>query len=478
MGKKWSTILHSAFFLFCIVLSVLIFSHWVSGRNLHISYVSDPASESSQILENPYCGFYQMNGYILSDDQTSEDALDWYQKNCASNPYPLLLLEINLKNYADTSISSVALKQLRTLLKACSDDKKQVILRFLYDWDGQALSTEPTELYRIKNHIQQFSSVVNVFSDCIYILQGTLTGNNGEMNNSNYNDINQIRQIAETLNKYISSDIFLAVRTPGQLRGILRTRKPLASSKAYDGSLESRLSLFNDGMLGSVYDLGTYGDTPLQSSNKLDAQGTRSEELLYQYKLCQYVPNGGEVTVDNAYNDLENAIADLARMHVSYLNSEHDAAVLDKWKHSTYSGDDIFSGSTGYDYIQAHLGYRYVMKESSLDFHSFADDAAILYINIENTGFSSSYRKFDTKLIITNLDSGEEEELETDIDNRKIAGNDFSTFQMRLDIRSLEKGTYSIAMRMEDPYTGNSIHFANNGLENEDTVPVGTLTIK
>ena len=199
MGKKWSIILHSAFFLFCIVLSVLIFSHWVSGRNLHISYVSDPAPESSQVLENPYCGFYQMNGYILSDDQTSEDALDWYQKNCASNPYPLLLLEINLKNYADASISSVALKQLRTLLKACSDDKKQVILRFLYDWDGQALSTEPTELYRIKNHIQQFSSVVNVFSDCVYILQGTLTGNNGEMNNSNYNDINQIRQIAEDI---------------------------------------------------------------------------------------------------------------------------------------------------------------------------------------------------------------------------------------------------------------------------------------
>ena len=118
------------------------------------------------------------------------------------------------------------------------------------------------------------------------------------------------------------------------------------------------------------------------------------------------------------------------------------------------------------------------MKESSLDFHSFADDAAILYINIENTGFSSSYRKFDTKLIITNLDSGEEEELETAIDNRKIAGNDFSTFQMRLDIRSLEKGSYSIVMCMEDPYTGNSIHFANNGLENEDAVPVGTLTIK
>ena len=210
MEKKSSFLLHIVFFLFCIVLSVLIVSHFISGRNLHISYASNPGPESAQILDNPYCGFYQMNGYTLSDEQTAFDAAKWYKKNCASNPYPLLLLEINLKNYAETRISSAALKQLRTLLEACSSGKKQVILRFLYDWEGQALTSEPTAFYRIKNHIQQVASVVNDYSDCVYILQGTLTGNNGEMNNSNYNDINQIRQIAETLDKCISPDIFLA----------------------------------------------------------------------------------------------------------------------------------------------------------------------------------------------------------------------------------------------------------------------------
>ena len=127
-----------------------------------------------------------------------------------------------------------------------------------YDWDGQALSTEPSDLPQIKNHISQISSTVNKYADCVYILQGTLTGNTGEMNHSNYGDINQIRQIIEALDQNISSDIFLAVRTPGQLRGILRTRTPLSSTDAGNGSLQARLSLFNDGMLGSVYDLGTY----------------------------------------------------------------------------------------------------------------------------------------------------------------------------------------------------------------------------
>ena len=107
-------------------------------------------------------------------------------------------------------------------------------------------------------------------------------------------------------------------------------------------------------MLGSVYDLGTYDDTPLTSASEFNEQGTRSEELLFQNKLCQYVPNGGEVTVNNEYNDLENAIADLATMHVSYLNGEHDPEVLSKWKNSVYTGSDIFSGVNGFDYMSAH----------------------------------------------------------------------------------------------------------------------------
>ena len=167
--------------------------------------------ESSRELDNPYRGFYQLSGYILSDNQKPEKSADWCRKSCASNPYPLMLLEINLKNYSNTSISTNAKNQLDKILEECVRAKKQVILRFLYDWDGQALSTEPSDLPQIKNHISQISSTVNKYADCVYILQGTLTGNTGEMNHSNYGDINQIRQIIEELDQNISSDIFLAV---------------------------------------------------------------------------------------------------------------------------------------------------------------------------------------------------------------------------------------------------------------------------
>ena len=440
MKKKLSVTIHSLFFVICAALAVSVLYHMVFTRHLNLKYTPAVLEESARELDNPYRGFYRMIGYILSDDRKPAEAAAWCSENCDSNPYPLMLLEINLKNYSNSNISTKARNQLDKILEQCLLAKKQVILRFLYDWDGQDMSTEPSDLSWIKKHISQLSSTVNKYSDCIYILQGTLTGNNGEMNNSNYGEINQIRQI----------------------------------------TLQSRLSLFNDGMLGSVYDLGTYDDTPLQSDSRLEEEGTRSEELLFQYKLCQYVPNGGEVTIDNKYNDLDNAITDLSQMHVSYLNSEHDAAVLNKWKTSTYTGPetDIFSGCTGYDYISTHLGYRYVMKESSVNFHSVLDDTATLYITIANTGFSSAYTRFDTVVILTNESTKESEKLETTIDNRTLSGNDFSKFKINLDIRSLKKGTYSVSLRMKDPYTKNSIHFANKGYEDSKTIPVGTLTLQ
>ena len=104
-------------------------------------------------------------------------------------------------------------------------------------------------------------------------------------------------------------------------------------------------------------------------------------------------------------------------------------------------------------------------------------NTASLYITIANTGFSSAYTRFDTVLFLTDESTGKSKKIETNIDNRTIAGNDCSTFKTDLDIRSLRKGTYSISLRMEDPYTKNSIHFANQGAENSKTVPVGTLIL-
>ena len=318
--------------------------------------------------------------------------------------------------------------------------------------------------------------MVNKYTDSVYIIQGLLIGNNGEMHDSNYENIDQIRQLAEAMAAAVSPEIYLAVRTPPSFGGILRTKTPCQQP---DRGRQSRLQTRPFQRWHAWLDMTTLEPmmTPLTSSSTPGEKGSRSDELIYQYKLCQYVPNGGEVTVNNEYNDLENAIADLATMHVSYLNGEHDPEVLSKWKNSVYTGSDIFSGVNGFDYMSAHLGYRYRLKTSSLAFRSLLDDTARLYLTIENTGFSSAYRTFETTLVLKNENTGESEDLETNIDNTSIAGNDESIFRLELDVRSLKKGTYTLELKMTDPATKTVIHFANTGYETSDTIPVGTFTL-
>lgn len=177
MKKKLSVTIHCLFFVICAALAVSVLYHMVFTRRLNLKYTPAVLEESARELDNPYRGFYRMIGYILSDDRKPAEAAAWCSENCDSNPYPLMLLEINLKNYSNSNISTKARNQLDKILEQCLLAKKQVILRFLYDWDGQAMSTEPSDLSWIKKHISQLSSTVNKYSDCIYILQGTLTGN-------------------------------------------------------------------------------------------------------------------------------------------------------------------------------------------------------------------------------------------------------------------------------------------------------------
>lgn len=115
--------------------------------------------------------------------------------------------------------------------------------------------------------------------------------------------------------------------------------------------------------------------------------GPRADELTFQDKLCQYVPNGGEVITPNSRNDLDAAIQTLQTMHVSYLNKDYDPDVINKkWKTSLYSGSDLlYHGMTGYNYISCHLGYRYVLTASAFS-------PGQVSITVENKGFSSCYR--------------------------------------------------------------------------------------
>lgn len=462
-----------------ILIFILVGSgsmYWLNQRYFSISYEPGDYTPVNVTLNNPYQGWYHIYGYVLSEEGSvpAEDI----EKICLEKDFnQLVLLQINLRNYQNQELSPAALSQLEELLSAWERNGRQLVLRFLYDWNGKADETEPDNIEVIKRHMEQTAEVVNRHTASVYLMQGIYVGNYGEMNSSSYMSEEYMFELFNHLASLTENSIYLSVRTPAHWRAINQTYEPLSADSAFLGSNASRLGLFNDGMLGSGNDLGTYGDTTLASGEDFSAKGTREEELEFQHKLCQYVPNGGEVVQDNTYNDFENALAALSLMHVSYLNCDYDEAVLEKWKKATYQGEDCFYGMNGYDYIGEHLGYRYSITGSACSFDTWKDEAADLTLSIENSGFSNSYRRFDALITVENQDSDIVCQLPVDTDNRYWNTNAVTNLSIPLAVRNYGENHYHIYFSLTDSATGKQIAFANSLPASEYGYLIGELTV-
>lgn len=471
---------------FCLLL--------ISGGYLYlkqtaisVTFSSQLTKESSMHLQNPYQGFYQIYALTLTNDDTSK-ADELAARVVADENHVLALLEINLKNFKEEPLSSAALTQLDRLFSLCSASNHQLIVRFLYDWDGKAPETEPDSIETIEGHMEQVSYYVNQYKDHIYLLQGVFLGDCGEMHHSKHMEADSMTRLLKKLADLTDDSIYLSVRTPAHWRIANNRTSPLDEKEAFSPDLASRLGLFNDGMLGSDIDLGTYGTSSFAGSSNPADKGTREEELDFQNRLCRFVPNGGECVLDNSFNDLENAIADLEKMNVSYLNSQHDITVINKWKNSVFQSMDsstkVFDGMNGFDYIAAHLGYRYVLENAALFYEQrLFNQEATLAFSIKNVGFSPAYKTFTSILLIEDSETGKRNEFHLEFDNRGLNSGETAEITLPIDLSTMEKGTYQVYYQMKDEVTGLTIKLANQApaspesLPDEDSVPLGSFTI-
>lgn len=473
--------------LFLILVPILLAVALIAGilgvrfHQLYhpITYTESKYEEYPMVFSNPYRGFYHLYGYSPSESKDTTVATEWIQEHLekeqlpGNEVLPLSLLIFNISEYANREISEGAISQIMTILQILRRNQKSLIVRFVYDWDGKASETEPKQIEQIENHMKQLAPVVNDYIDIIFLLQGLFVGNYGEMHGSRFHTQEDLTRLATTLAKVTNKELFLSVRTPAKWRGIVQSFSPLSKEEAFSGSLPSRLGLFNDGLLSSADDAGTYGDTSLLPDSTYDQRGTREEELTFQDSLCRYVPNGGEAFGESEYSDLSNAIEAFSRMHVSYLNRDYDERIIEKWKASTYEGEGVFHGKSGYDYLAAHMGYRYLVTDSSLTFDTLKDEVAVLHLTIKNTGFAPAYRKFRTEFIIK--DEAYSVQISQDLpwDNRLLAPGESTTIDIDIPVREMEPGQYRISISTYDTNDKYLIFFANTEKTYSNEVSIG-----
>ena len=434
-------------------------------------------TESPKELDNPNQGFYYIYGFWIRDEETDyvQQVEEKFQKDTET---ALAMVQINLQEYRNGAISEQGLANIEALFEALEGVDKQLIVRFLYDWDGENEQYEPKSLDIILGHMSQLEDILKRHSSKIFVLQGLFIGNWGEMNGTRYSDMESMQTLAKRLASVTDDSTYLAVRMPAQWRQIIGSELLTEETFEYD-PLAGRLGLFNDGMLGNEGDYGTYGTQSAGDAGVFSCW-TRGEELEFQEELCRRVPNGGEVINENPVNDFENACRDMAKMHVTYINRDYDRNVLNKWAESTVQTEGCFYGMDGLTYIERHLGYRLLITDVSME-HDFWRDVVCVDIAMKNVGFAPLYKECRVSLILCEKSTGEQWVFDVPQELSALSGGknaeQTQTLSVEIPLREFWDEKYQVYVKIEDKSTGRQLQLANEQEGTELGYLIGNIKI-
>ncbi len=416
--------------------------------------------ETADTLSCPERGFYSILRYMASDEAAVSEEIFRHGNDT------LLLVEINLCAYADGDLSSAAMGGISALLHRLRAPGCGLILRFLYDWDGKNMLTEPRSIGTILRHMEQLGPLIRENADGIYLTQGLFVGNWGEMHGSRYLRKDSLKRLCAAFSASVGDKVRISLRTPALWRGIVGLSDDAELESAVL-ALTSPPALFNDGMLGSESDIGTYGGGFRE----------RERELTFQNKLCRFVPNGGEVVGDTPLSDPAPAMQTLARMRVSYLNREYDRRTLDKWKLARVSDPGIWNGMSYFDYAEAHMGYRFVVRSVNLGLSAFTGTLNA-EIAVENIGFAPIYHDTAAELVFVGA-GGETAFPMSGSASRLVSGSKPGLFTARLASlpERLQEAGYDVYFRLHSLKYGVTILTANEGCSRRG-LPIGRYVEK
>ena len=427
--------------------------------NMKLEWASYPRADSREPIGNPFCGLYTIYRYfcheeIMPDLQVPIEECPLEEKQGVS------LVEINLNAFADAAISDEALAIVERIFRFYQRAGRPMILRFLYDWDGKNIQLEPKSIQIIKRHMTQLSPLLKKYTAWIYILQGLFVGSWGEMHNSRYLSPTSLYGLATHLLNCIGDATFMSVRSPAIWRTIARSFSPIEERDAYSKQLMARCGLFNDGMLASQTDEGTYGDQHQVEASALGDKLTRETELAFQEKLCRFVPNGGEVIRPCEYNDFPRAINDLKAMRISYLNDHYDTKVWAKWDQLQLRRDwGIWNNVTVGDYIRTHIGYSFRIDELVVSL--VAGDTLHVKLDVSNTGFAPCYRELEISVILRCTTDGTRVEQTLDTSTRTWMPGRKVFLTADLPVADMKGKRSLLCINARDPISGVHVKFSN-----------------
>lgn len=430
-------------------------------KNSDIDY-----TESTETIDNPCVGYTSTLWYTCKPLETP----------VYSRAGRLVLMFIDIGGFSsgingtqDYDLDETFFTNLRKTLENCKNDGCTIALRFRYDANGTD-NPEPATFEKVLDHIQQIkdSNILEDYKDVITFVESGFVGKWGEQHGGKYTSLDYKVQLLEAMLDCVPEEIPVTVRTPDIFaKWVGISTSEMDKYVSADGSPQQRVGLYNDGYMGSDSDLGTFSNRAVQTT-------WLGNQTLHTYYGGEFSGNLDWAKKYDTYLP-ENAIPEMYKTHLSYINSNIYQLYKDYTFSEQYDVENVdnsaYYGQTVFKFVRDHLGYRFVLRNSELSETVPHGDTLKLNFTVENTGFASLLKAPETELILEK--DGNYIRTSLDIDPMQWYSCTTNTESISAKIPAgLEAGKWNAYLKIS---VGNndisqvymrSVKFANNGLWN------------
>lgn len=369
----------------------------------------------------------------------------------------------------DYPLDDTFFSALRGTFENCRNNGCTIAVRFRYDDDGTQ-NPEPATFDMLKSHIQQIadSRLLNDYQDILMYVESGFVGCYGEQWGGKYCSLEQKAELLDLLLDVVPDPVPVTVRTPNifaKWAGI--DQKELVNWVSEPGSRAARVGLYDDGYMGSDSDLGTY-------SNRENETAWLGRQTLTSYFGGEF---SGNLEFAQKYDTYlpENAIPEMYKTHLSYINSNIFGLYNDYIFGEQYDVPDTdnsaYYGQTVRKFIRDHLGYRFVIRKAECTPSVIQGGNLTLHVSVENTGFANPVRKQKAELLLEKDGNYIRTEIPVDSGQWRSCTTSDETVSVQIP-GGLEPGDWNVYLKLsvgDNPVQQThlrSVRFANDGIWN------------
>jgi len=312
---------------------------------------------TDEVFPNPERGFYRTTSLV------DGGPLDWVRDEGST----LVHSYVRLDDYRERDLDGALINAVLGGFTRARDAGVKIVLRFAYNFGPYPDSEPDASKDWVLTHIDQLEPLLVSGADVIAFQQAGFIGAWGEWHTSTnglLDDPQDKFDILEALLAALPEERAVQIRYPPYKQE--GYGGPLGPEDAWSGTPAARIGHHNDCFLASDEDWGTYPAGEIEEWKDFVAAETL------------WVPMGGETCNPNPpRSDCASALAEMERLHWTYVNDEYHPEVVAGWTDQGCREE-----------MERRLGYRLVALDVDAPEAARPGGTLPFVVRLQNEGFA------------------------------------------------------------------------------------------